>query len=181
MLHPGWVFTTWRKPGALGWMRCKDEFDRAETLAGKSDVARYEILEAYGGIYLDTDVEPLRRFDDLLGPTPFIGWEDSRLLCPTVMGSPAHHPAIEQLLDQLPRWVARHQGKPPNQATGPHFVTAAWRRRTDVRRLPPAAFYPVHWSEKARLGGPYPQESYAVHHWNSGWQEGGPPQRTEGT
>lgn len=176
-LHPGWQFVTWSDSGELDFMRCREVFDAATTHAGRSDVLRYEVLATFGGIYLDTDVEPLRAFDELLEGDPFAGWEDDRLICPTVMGSEAGAPAIEALIRDLPAWAARHAGRPPNQQTGPHFLTHEWRRRLDVRLLRPRAFYPVHWSRKRDLGGPYPPESFAVHHWAAGWLPDGPPQR----
>jgi mannosyltransferase OCH1-like enzyme len=174
-LHPDWQLVTWDSSAGLrSWMRCADVFDRQDTWAGRSDVVRYEVLARYGGVYVDTDVEPLKPFDDLLGPTPFIAWETNRLLCPTVLGSPAGHPAIENLLDRLPQWSYKRVGKPPNQQTGPYFVTWCWSHRTDVRRLEAQTFYPVGWWEREKLGGPYPAESYAVHHWSAGWLDGGP-------
>jgi len=171
-LHPGWDFVTWNTSSnyVLGFMRCREVFDQAMTWAGKSDVLRYEVLHEYGGIYLDTDVEPLRPFDELLeDERPFAAWEDKYLLCPTVMGSPAGHPAVSDLLEALPKWARLRAGAPPNQQTGPHFLTAQWADRRDVRLLPRVAFYPVHWSQRVELGGPYPPESYAVHWWDQGW------------
>lgn len=178
-LHPTFEFYTWDDSRQLGWIRNQEAFDRADTHAGRSDVLRYEILARVGGVYVDTDVEPLRAFDDLLAkPDPFIGWEDGNLLCPTVIGSPPGHPAIEALIEALPYWSRRHAGKPPNLQTGPYFVTRCWRNRDDVRRLPPEAFYPTHWSDKANLGPPYPPEAYCEHKWAAGWLPDGPPQRT---
>jgi mannosyltransferase OCH1-like enzyme len=179
LLHPKWELVTWADSGDLDWMICHAEFDAARTWAGKSDILRYELLYKFGGVYVDTDVEPLRAFDDLLDDErPFIGWEDDNLLCPTVMGTPAKHPAIGVLLEALPRWFHKYRGAQPNRQTGPYFVTRHLRGRSDVRLLERDAFYPVGWWEKARLGGPYPQESYAVHHWAAGWLPNGPPQRS---
>lgn len=177
--HPGWEFRTWDRTEELrDWMICSDEFDAATTHAGRSDVARYEILARYGGVYVDTDVECLRSFDDLtLSDKPFAGWEDGNMICPTVMGAPPGHPAMLAILGALPRWVAHRPGQPPNRQTGPYLLTHTWRGRPDVRLLPPVAFYPVHWSEKTKLGGEYPDGSYAVHHWAASWLPAGPPQR----
>jgi inositol phosphorylceramide mannosyltransferase catalytic subunit len=176
-LHPDWTLLTWNDSAALDFLRCRAEFDGAATWAGKSDVLRYELLWRFGGVYLDTDVEPLRAFDELLDGGPFVGWEDQNLLCPTVIGAPPGHAAVDDLLERLPAWVADRPDAPPNQATGPYFLTDRWRERTDVRRLKPIAFYPVGWWEKDRLGGPYPKASFAVHHWAAGWLPEGPPQR----
>jgi mannosyltransferase OCH1-like enzyme len=170
-LHPGWEFVTWSDSEALGWMSedLREVFDWQETWAGRSDVLRYAAVERFGGIYLDTDVEPLRGFDDLLDGPPFAAWEDHNLICPTVIGAEAHHPAMVDLVRFLPRWAAGRRTRPPNFQTGPYFLTARWRRRRDVRLLEPVSFYPVHWSRRDDLGGPYPAESYAVHHWAAGW------------
>lgn len=176
-LHPDWGFITWDDSSKLGWMRCRKVFEAATTHAGRADVLRYEIMWRHGGVYVDTDVEPLRAFDDLLvDERPFIGWENERLLCPTVLGSPPAHPAYDDLLQNLPVWAEAHRNMTPNVQTGPNFLTRRWRRRTDVRLLPREAFYPVGWWEKAKLGGPYPPESYSVHHWAAQWLPGGPPQ-----
>jgi len=176
-LMPDWEFFTWNDSGDLGWMQNRREFDEATTDAGRSDVLRYELMATFGGVYVDTDVECLRSFDPLLAGDPFIGWEDHNLLCPTVMGAPAHHPAMVALLAALPSWFRRYRGAKPNRQTGPYFATSVLRGRSDVTLLPPVAFYPVHWSAKRDLGGPYPAESYAVHHWAAGWLPNGPPQR----
>lgn len=41
------------------------------------DYARLDIIYKYGGIYLDTDVELVRSFDDLLNTESFFGFEDT--------------------------------------------------------------------------------------------------------
>jgi inositol phosphorylceramide mannosyltransferase catalytic subunit len=176
-LNPGWEFVTWSSPERLDWLRCGEVFDRQTTHAGRSDVLRYEVLARWGGVYVDTDVEPLRPFDALLEGEPFAAWEDANLLCPTVMGSTPNHPAVLALLDSLPWWSWTFRKAQPNRQTGPYFLTYVWKKRTDVRLFPPVSFFPVHWSEKAKLGGPYPAESFAAHWWNASWLPDGPPQR----
>lgn len=176
-LMPEWEYFTWNDSGDLGWMQNQREFAQAQTDAGRSDVLRYELMNTFGGVYVDTDVEFLKPFDALCQDGPFIGWEDEHLLCPTVMGAPPHHPAMVALLDALPRWFKMYRGALPNRQTGPYFATKVLRGRSDMRLLPPDTFYPVGWWEKAKLGGPYPPESYAVHHWAAGWLPNGPPQR----
>lgn len=170
VLHPDWEFLTWNDSSKLGWMRNQEAFASVTTHAGRSDILRYEILAKYGGIYVDTDVEPLRSFEELVyDDRAFAGWENQTLLCPTVLGAPPGHPAFESLLSHLPAWIERHPDQPPNKQTGPHFLTRMWFFRDDVRRLSPVYFYPVGWWERDKLGGPYPEESFCVHHWNQGW------------
>ena len=63
-----------------------------------ADYARLKILEEYGGIYLDTDVELLKNFDIFLNLPAFLGFEEDRFLSTAVIGSEKHNPLIRQLL-----------------------------------------------------------------------------------
>jgi mannosyltransferase OCH1-like enzyme len=166
-------------------MQNKAAFDAATTHAGRSDVLRYEILARHGGVYVDTDIQPLRGFDALLSPGGcFIGWQDTgrvkawtygevdRLLCPSVIGSEPGHPAMQALLDALPEWVKRHPDTTPDLQTGPVFVTKTWEGRSDVRRLPCHTFYPVQAGRTPHPRARYPgRQTYAVHHWAASWQK----------
>ena len=72
-----------------------------------SDYVRLWALERDGGVYLDTDVEAFKSFDDLLGYTAFAGFEGSKHLpmgtC--VMASEAHG---EWVMEQLAAYCDRH-------------------------------------------------------------------------
>jgi len=176
-LHPDWEIRTWGSSAEVRDLirdaELRAEFERylvTDPFGRVPDIARYLLLWHFGGVYIDTDFEPLRSFEPLLeDPRPFAGWENDRTLCTALLAAPPKHPAIGVLLEGLVgrlRWAV---GKPANEAVGPEYATGLWRERSDVRRLPPRAFYPVGWWEKGLLGGPYPAETYAVHHWAKGW------------
>src|SRR5690606_16548677 len=63
-VHPDWDVRMWGDDD-LGWLRNKELFGHAEQHAGRfagqfmSDVARLEILERHGGVYVDCDFEAL--------------------------------------------------------------------------------------------------------------------------
>lgn len=63
-----------------------------------ADVARLHALSEYGGIYLDTDVELLRSFDNLLALKAFLGFEQEGVIQTGVIGAEPHHPVIEEML-----------------------------------------------------------------------------------
>lgn len=73
-----------------------------------ADFVRLFALYNEGGIYLDTDVEVFKSFDNLLHNKAFIGRETSyhilkrravRLLSSHCMGAQSHHPYIKQCLE----------------------------------------------------------------------------------
>lgn len=55
----------------------KEAYDN-KRYAFVSDVARLHVIYHHGGIYLDTDVEVIRKFDDLLNQEAFFGFEDEK-------------------------------------------------------------------------------------------------------
>ena len=81
-------------------------YTRAAYAAGKyafvSDFARYKILEEWGGIYFDTDVEAVAPIDDMLKLGAFMGLEDAQpptVSSGLVMAVEAHHPITQEMLD----------------------------------------------------------------------------------
>ena len=60
-----------------------------------SDVARVVALSTYGGIYMDTDVETVRNFDDLVHLPAFFGFEGTKWVATSTMGAQAGNPVIE--------------------------------------------------------------------------------------
>ena len=63
------------------------------------DFARIEILYKYGGIYLDTDVEVLKTYNNLLNNTMFIGLEENKYLGTATIGCEKRNPLIKRLLE----------------------------------------------------------------------------------
>lgn len=71
----------------------------AQKFAFVSDYVRVYALKNYGGIYLDTDIEVLRAFDDLLEQRLVLGTDDSGYLTAFMAAEP-NHPYFAQLLEQ---------------------------------------------------------------------------------
>lgn len=66
-----------------------------------SDYVRLVVIEQYGGIYFDTDVELLRSPDFLMEYEAFYGFEnDSHVNTGQGFGSQAHHPTLLAMLDE---------------------------------------------------------------------------------
>lgn len=64
-----------------------------------SDYLRLWVLCNKGGIYLDTDVEVLKTFDDLLNESVFMGYEANNYIGTAVIGAEKDNKLVKRLLD----------------------------------------------------------------------------------
>ena len=64
-----------------------------------SDVMRLIVLEQYGGVYFDTDVEVVRNISPLLDDEGFIGFENDQYVASGLtVAAVAHHPVIQAMI-----------------------------------------------------------------------------------
>jgi mannosyltransferase OCH1-like enzyme len=173
-LHGGWTVRTWRD-WDMPALQHQRWFDEAESPAQRADIVRLELLHRYGGVYVDTDFEPLRPLDDLLGAVRcFLASEDGHWLATGIMGAVPGHPFIADLVEGIPASIAANWGAPPNRQTGPQYVSGRYWSYTPgggedaVVVFPPSMFYPYHFSEPERRFDSFP-DAYAVHHWSRSW------------
>lgn len=141
-----------------------------------SDVIRLYVLKKYGGIYLDTDVEVYKSFDDLLVYNAFISYEAKYWLGPAVMGAVADNTFIKECLiryDNLssikfstnPLAVHTYSATAARlynlKANGKFYVTS-----DNVAFLTWDYFYPQHYmTHRLTLT----ENTYAVHLYTSTW------------
>lgn len=74
-----------------------------------SDYARLKVIYEYGGIYLDTDVEVLKSFDDIINKGPFFGFsktgDDSGSINTGIgFGCEKHNALLKKLISQYEEW-----------------------------------------------------------------------------
>ena len=73
----------------------------AKKYAFVSDVMRLIVLEQYGGVYFDTDVEVLRDITPLLNDEGFIGFENDRYVnSGQAMAMAAHQPVVQVMIEE---------------------------------------------------------------------------------
>lgn len=72
---------------------------KAKKYAYVSDYIRTKVLDEYGGIYLDTDVEVVKNFDTLLNEDFFLSFENEAYLEAAVIGTIPHHPFIKKMIE----------------------------------------------------------------------------------
>lgn len=98
---PDWEYKLWNEDNFdVNQIPYTKEAYEAKKYAFVSDYVRLWALEREGGIYLDTDVEVFKPFDDLLGCHAFVGFEGSKHLpigtC--VMASEANGLWVKEML-----------------------------------------------------------------------------------
>ncbi|OFD74961.1 glycosyltransferase family 32 protein [Bacillus mycoides] len=76
----------------------KEAYEK-EKYAFVSDYARVHVLYDFGGIYLDTDVEVFKSFDDLLHHHSFWGFEQEDYIATSTIGARKGNPLIKVFLD----------------------------------------------------------------------------------
>lgn len=138
------------------------QFDDMNTHpAGVSGGLRLVIIEKYGGVYLDCDVECIKTFLPLLPLSAFVAKQDHQL-GNAVFGAVPHHPWIQ--------WQLQHARETPERdaAWSTHLMERAPREGVTV--LPNETFYPWTWEapkDQRRITG----ETMAIHHWEGSWNK----------
>ena len=171
-LHPGFDYRFWTERNLPALVN-QEIWDKAEAISPnapeqlRSDVARYEILYRYGGIWVDADFICQKPIDPLMvGTEAFAGQETSRWLNNALIGVTARSPFMLELIERLPQNVIRHPvNRGNNVKTGPQFFTPIARRHR-ITEYPSSFFYPYGWNELDRGSEEFP-DAYAVHTWNN--------------
>jgi mannosyltransferase OCH1-like enzyme len=134
----------------------------------KADLARYEILYRYGGVYADMDTTCQRSTHDLFDTDhAVLGWEvQNRWIGNTVIYAPQYHQGMKAIIDTIPQVAREYYPRVtrPNKLSGPKMITPILSSRDDVTILDEHIFYPVPYSEPERSTEDHP-DSYVVHHW----------------
>ena len=84
---------------------------KSRKFAFVTDYVRLYALFTEGGIYMDTDVEVLKPYDDLLSLPGFTGYEGSKFM-PPVTGTMASEPGNAWVKEQLEAYGSLHFIKP---------------------------------------------------------------------
>lgn len=128
---------------------------------GAVDVARYILLERFGGIYLDCDWYPARddmSFDAFLPLTGLTAFDEktprdtgqgSMLLANSFIAAPAGHPVFGKMLEAFPGIIEEMPRAPAWWSTGPLIFTVI--ARAGSISLAPASFVAAVLADRAPL------------------------------
>ena len=104
-----------------------NEYVRGAYQSGKwafvSDYFRLKALYEQGGVYLDTDVELLRPFGDLLELSGFAGFEDAEHVATCVLGAEKEHGFFRQAMELYEGRTFLREGGEPDLTTNVEILT----------------------------------------------------------
>jgi Glycosyltransferase sugar-binding region containing DXD motif len=169
-LHPEWEMRLWTD-ATLPPLENQWAFGVARSAAAKSNIARYEIVHRFGGIYVDTDFECKKNLEPLLqGVDCFAAWERRDSANNAIIGAVPDHPFPRDLVSSLEPNVKRlPKANPEVTQSGPEYFTQVLARHPEVTVFPARLFYPYQWHERWRRHEEFPN-AYAVHHWSMTWR-----------
>ena len=144
-----------------------------------SDYARLDIIHKNGGIYLDTDVEVIKPFDQLLKHQAFFGMEEpGRVNTGLGFGAEKNSEILTQLMELYKDLHFYHKNRMNNMTCVdlalPIFKEWGVTEKNSVHRInnsaivyPTEYFCPKNFSGKGKIS----ENSYSIHHYSSSWRE----------
>jgi len=198
LLHPLWQIKVWRETtptlsvpcliceGKFLESRLPDYLKKCPTLAKRSDVWRYDLLEQLGGVYLDTDFEPIKNIEPIIADKEaFAGqcvtkydWSEAdpvgKLKTETgcsIIGATPHHPWLRELFSN----IESQDPIAPLSLAFP-YITEITLKHPEVHLFKTDVFYSVRWDEhklQTHTVRERPREAYAIHRWSSLWFNNG--------
>lgn len=174
--HPDWEYILWtNEEVAQLEMHNRAFFEQETNWGAKSDIARYEILHQFGGVYVDVDFKCLHPFDWIHESCDFYAsfFEPARLkntgrLANGIIGCAPGHPLTGHLIDEVKNY--RHEGDLIKRV-GPNFFSAVIKRYIQncpgVNIVFPSNFF-FSWHKRQVLVKP---ETMAIHYYTATWSK----------
>lgn len=146
-----------------------------------SDYARFDILNRYGGIYFDTDVEVLKKFDEIIfHNNGFTGMESTGDVAPgLVFGCIPAHPFLEKILRDYDKSHFIVAGKQCpitiNERVTELMIQDGYQKTGTMQVVDDICIYPSEYFCGFDLDVFEPNitdKTYSIHHYTSSWAYG---------
>ncbi|MCQ2520974.1 MAG: glycosyl transferase [Lachnospiraceae bacterium] len=160
------------------------EYAREAYTEGKyafaSDYVRLWALYNYGGIYLDSDIEVLKSFDELLNNKAFTGFESPDRIAAWIFASEKNNPIFKKFLDDYEgrRFVLGNgvYDLTPNPVPITNaLIDRGLRLDNTYQELEDITIYPMDYfcpfNPYRSEGDCFTDHTYANHHFNGEWKK----------
>lgn len=159
----------------------EEKFLKSKNLGIKSDIARYELLYRFGGIYVDTDFEDLKPIDKMLLCRPFVGGQlhfDQTSIANGILICKPKLNLLKILIDSLPNYKDNKCPLEVLDYSGPEYMSKIIFKNKNILKdiviCPSQYFFP--WpntmikSKKNRYSW-ITDKTLAIHHWEMSWMK----------
>ena len=182
-IHPDWEYKLWTDEEVKDLeMVNRDLFEKAQNIGQKADILRLEILNQFGGLYVDMDFECVHPFDQLNHTyTFYTGLNHTRIfeLANGLIACTPGHPLVQRMIENV-SLDGSERGWRQNVivTTGPAFFTGQLMKYIKdepedlVIAFPTTYFYPMRslqrfkWENRMKFLKP---ESFAIHYFDHTW------------
>lgn len=190
-MYPTWYIVIWTNDMIqTHFPNLYNLFKKINTGAWVSDVLRYHVIARYGGIYLDTDIVPLRQLPLNLMKLAFTVCQGPRdqdikqckFACNAVIGSPPHNPEIQAIaneasqrsLQKIQKYQFSSSSIPYDVGlTGPKLWSQYLNNpNSTITTLSATTFYPCDWKKKQLCNKERyidNHQVFAMHLWKHSW------------
>jgi mannosyltransferase OCH1-like enzyme len=181
LLNPGFEYILWDENKILktGLINEK-QFIKSKSFGVKSDIARYEILYKFGGIYVDTDFEALKPIDRKFLSRSFIAGQlydyKPQINNALIMSEPKCN-LLKEVIENIPDYTKEMTGVEVLNYSGANYLSKIIfknRNLADIVILPSQYFYPWPNFMSETKNSPYSWETettIAIHHWEASWMK----------
>lgn len=170
-LHPDWEYKLWTdKNIPVKKFINKELYESIDGLVLKADIARFELLYMFGGVYADVDFEFYKNIEPIIKDLEcFSAGEKDGIIGNAILGSTPAHKVFLKLINAAPESIKENEEYGPNIKTGPVFMTKTLSF-DEIYTFSPFYFFPTPPGMASPPGeaDKYPG-AYANHHWAGSW------------
>jgi mannosyltransferase OCH1-like enzyme len=180
-LMPDYRLMEWNNSHLLQEVEYINKARNAGCWANLSNLMRLYALSVHGGIYLDVDVEVIKKFDSLLTEECFLGFEDTfewaGCVNNAILGAVPGHWFINKLLNKL---ITNFDGTEEAHLSSPNMTTALLKELgmkcyqeqniEGVKIFLIDYFYPYSWHRTFKIKD-ITEQSYCIHWYDKTWSD----------
>jgi len=186
----GWEYKLWTDKDVEEFgLENSEIFNKLTNLGSKSDIFRYEILYRFGGVYVDTDFECVKSFDNFTHLDLFTG--TGQMSNPSIfnglIGCCKENKMIKRLIENIKLDGDNNNWNDIMKMTGPDYFTEELYKYIEenddkIVVYPTSYFYSFPAVERFKIRNDSEieqkyyrsfsnEETYAIHLWYTSWQK----------
>jgi mannosyltransferase OCH1-like enzyme len=191
-IHSDWEYRLWTDADIDSFdMTNRKLFDATSNYGAKSDIFRYEIIYRHGGLYIDTDFECIKSFNEFLDLDFFAGngHSEKLFIYNGLFAARPNHPILKNMIDALSGELlkSRTDFDEIMSTTGPDFFTKfvidyMSEHNDRIVIFPQNYFYPFPAVERtdkevrnninlSKAHSYIKPTTYCIHLWYTAWQD----------